>query len=249
MNTPVHPSPGNIDPEVDRVAGEYVLGTLSAHARQAVEARLPHEPALRAAVATWEERLLPLTSIAEPVEPGVGLWQRIEKSVAALMPAGAAKAGTAGTWRDWWSSLNFWRYAAVGGYALAAVLAAVGLQRTAPVSGTQYLVVLVAPQDKTPGWVVQAGAGNEPLSLVPLGTTPVPPDKSLQFWTKGEQWSGPMSLGLVAPGQTFKVPLDRLPPLENNQLFELTLEPAQGSPLNRPTGPILFIGRAVKVQS
>jgi anti-sigma-K factor RskA len=35
--------------------------------------------------------------------------------------------------------------------------------------------------------------------------------------------------------------------LEANQLFELTLEPANGSPLDRPTGPIQFIGRAVKV--
>ena len=54
-------------------------------------------------------------------------------------------------------------------------------------------------------------------------------------------------LGLVTPGQTLQVPLDKLPPLEPNQLFELTLEPANGSPLDRPTGPIQFIGRAVKV--
>ena len=32
-----------------------------------------------------------------------------------------------------------------------------------------------------------------------------------------------------------------------NQLFELTLEPAAGSPLDRPTGPILYIGRAVRM--
>jgi anti-sigma-K factor RskA len=43
------------------------------------------------------------------------------------------------------------------------------------------------------------------------------------------------------------VPLDKLPPLESNQLFELTLEPASGSPIGKPTGPIQFIGRAVKV--
>lgn len=255
MNTPNSLPGASSDPAIDALAADYVLGTLSASARKNVEARLDDEPALRAAIAAWEERLLPLASIPEPVEPSSSLWQRIEQSVAALMPTTtAAKPAmardTRRSWQDFWNSLNFWRYAAVGGYALAAVLAAVGLQRTAPVSGgPQYLVVLVAPQDKTPGWVVQASAANEALSLVPLGTTSVPPDKSLQFWTKGEQWGGPMSLGLVAPGQTLKVPLDRLPPLENNQLFELTLEPAQGSPLNRPTGPILFIGRAVKVQS
>ena len=56
-----------------------------------------------------------------------------------------------------------------------------------------------------------------------------------------------MSLGLVKPGQTVRIPLDKLPPLQPNQLFELTLEPVNGSPTHRPTGPIQFIGRAVKV--
>ena len=42
-------------------------------------------------------------------------------------------------------------------------------------------------------------------------------------------------------------PLDKLPPLQPNQLFELTLEPPTGSPIGKPTGPIQFIGRAVKV--
>ena len=50
---------------------------------------------------------------------------------------------------------------------------------------------------------------------------------------------------LVFSGLFF--PLDKLPPLQPNQLFEITLEPYNGSPLNRPTGPILFIGRAVKI--
>ncbi|MDB5851339.1 MAG: polymerase subunit sigma-70, partial [Rhodoferax sp.] len=48
-------------------------------------------------------------------------------------------------------------------------------------------------------------------------------------------------------GQTVRIPLDKLPPLQPNQLFELTLEPATGSPIDRPTGPIQFIGRAVKL--
>lgn len=44
-----------------------------------------------------------------------------------------------------------------------------------------------------------------------------------------------------------KPKLDKLPPLQANQLFELALEPAAGSPIGRPTGPIQLIGRAVKV--
>ncbi|MCF5322271.1 anti-sigma factor domain-containing protein, partial [Pseudomonas simiae] len=85
------------------------------------------------------------------------------------------------------------------------------------------------------------------IQLIPLGVMEVPADKALQFWTKGDGWQGPVSLGLVTPGQTLSVPLDKLPPLTQNQLFELTLEDPRGSPTGKPTGPIQAIGRAVKV--
>jgi anti-sigma-K factor RskA len=107
-------------------------------------------------------------------------------------------------------------------------------------------VVLVAPDDKAPGWVVQTSASRQ-IELIPLGAVEVPADKALQFWTKAEGWSGPVSLGLVTPGQSKKVPVDKLPAMQSNQLFELTLEPRSGSPTGKPTGPIRYIGRAVQV--
>ena len=94
--------------------------------------------------------------------------------------------------------------------------------------------------------MIQA-SNRQHIQLIPLGITQVPTDKTLQFWTKGDGWDGPVSLGLVKPGQTLSLPLDRLPPLEPNQLFELTLEGPDGSATGKPTGPIQFIGRAVKV--
>ncbi len=107
--------------------------------------------------------------------------------------------------------------------------------------------VLVEPQDRTPGWIVQASATDRQLTLTPLRPVAVPGQKALQFWTKGEGWDKPVSLGLVEPGKSVKLPLDKLPPLQANQLFEITLEPENGSPTGRPTGPILFIGKAAKM--
>ena len=51
-NTPSTPSPEDLHV----LAGEYVLGTLPAAERQAVEYRLPADPALQHAVAEWEDR-------------------------------------------------------------------------------------------------------------------------------------------------------------------------------------------------
>jgi anti-sigma-K factor RskA len=245
-NTPI-PSPN--DDDLQSLAGEYVLGTLSAAKRREVEARMAGDPALRDAVDGWEQRLHPLTALAEPVEPSPTLWARIERSVAPQTSAAADGVKRAATGvQTWWNNLNLWRGLAGTGFAAAAILAAVLVVRIQTPATPQYLVVLVAPQDKAPGWVVQtSGGAQEQLSLIPLGTVAVPADKSLQFWTKADGWRGPVSLGLVQPGRALRVPIEKLPPLEPNQLFELTLEPANGSPLDRPTGPIQFIGRAVKV--
>lgn len=226
----------------DELASEYVLGTLSAHQRAEVEQRLPSDTALRAAVDTWERRLLGLTDLAEPQTPSTHLWQRIERSVSApsrRQPTPVAEQPT-----HWWDRLSLWRGLAGAGLAATLLLGAMLLTQTT-VKPT-YLVVLVAPQDKAPGWVIQASNPRE-IQLIPLGVVEVPADKALEFWTKAEGWQGPVSLGLVTPGQTLKVALDKLPPLEPNQLFELTLENTTGSPIGKPTGPIQFIGRAVKV--
>lgn len=228
--------------ELDELASEYVLGTLAAERRIEVQQRLPNDARLRSAIDTWEARLLGLTELAEPQTPSSQLWQRIERSVNAFnrQPSSADTVRTV----SWWNLLPFWRGLAGAGLAATLLLGAMLLTQTT-VKPT-YLVVLVAPQDKAPGWVVQASNPRE-IQLIPLGVVEVPEDKALEFWTKADGWQGPVSLGLVKPGQTLKVPLDKLPPLQPNQLFELTLENSTGSPIGKPTGPIQFIGRAVKV--
>ncbi|MFL6711153.1 MAG: anti-sigma factor domain-containing protein [Massilia sp.] len=220
------------------LAGEYVLGILSASTSAEVERRLLNEPALRLAVQQWEADLLPLASIVPPVSPSPQLWTRIARSATA--PVVTAPR------RRWWDSLGLWRTLTAGSMLACAVLAVNLASRAVLPPAPQYMVVLVAPQDKAPGYVVQADAKHQ-VQLTPLATAAIPGDKSLQFWTKAEGWKGPVSLGLVKPGQTITIPLDALPNVQPNQLFELTLEPVNGSPLNKPTGPVQFIGRAVKV--
>lgn len=231
---------GLTNDETEELAGEYVLGTLSAGERRRVELSLPHEAALRAAVAAWEARLLPLAAMAGPAEPSPQLWARVEASlVGRSRPAPAADA------RRWWERLGVWRALAATGFALAALMAVVP-RLQAPVAAPRYMVVLAAPNNMAPGWIVQVDSAGS-LKLVPLVPTSIAPDKSLQLWTKGDGWKGPVSLGLVQPGKAVDISLASLPPLQANQLFEITLEPKSGSPIKRPTGPILYIGRAVRM--
>lgn len=227
--------------ELQQLAGEYVLGTLSLAQRQEVARRLPLEPVLRLAVEAWEQRLLPLTVLVEEQQPSAQLWPRIVKDLRSgvvALPAG---------WRSWWSDLRFWRMLTAGGFAVATVFAVMFVIRPpAPASAPAFMVVLVEPQDRTPGWIVQASADRQ-ITLTPLRPISVPEQNALQFWTKADGWAGPVSLGLVQPGKSLKLALDKLPPLQANQLFEITLEPSTGSLTGKPSGPVLYIGKAVKM--
>lgn len=223
--------------DLQQLAGEYVLGTLSIEARRQIEQRLPKEALLREAIERWEQRLLPLTALAQEQQPSAGLWPRIARD---LQAASKPAAG----WRRWWSDLTVLRGLSTSGFALAASLALVLVVRPAP--SPAYMVVLVAPKEQTPGWVVQASM-NSQITLTPLGTFSVPDHKALQFWTKAKDWNAPVSLGLVQPDKSLKLMLNSLPPLQAEQLFEITLEPSNGSLTGKPSGPVLYVGKAVRV--
>ncbi|MCC5900391.1 MAG: anti-sigma factor [Halomonas sp.] len=230
------------------LAGEYVLGTLSFEQRQALEARLQNDPELQQAVLAWEERFLPYTAITKPVPPSDYLWPRIERSLAArdAFAKHARPAAVPPRPRRVINSLRLWRAAAGLGLATALVMGVMLANDVTEPATPEFMVVLLAPQTQSAGWVVQA-ANRQEIQLIPLGTFEVPDGKALEFWTKADTWRAPVSLGLVEPGQPIRMRLDQLPPLEDNQLFELTLEDEAGSPTGLPTGPIEFIGRAVEI--
>ena len=230
-----------LDTPEDRsgAAGEYVLATLSAAERAEVESRLGSDAALRREVAYWQDRLLGLAARAPAADPSPGLWARIE---ARLGTPAAARAPSL------WERLGFWQ--ALSGLAVAAslVLASLLVLRAPEPAPERYLAVLQTPKDARAGWLVQIEAGMA-LKLVPVGApTEVPAGRTLQFWTKPDGATGPTSLGLVRAGQPVTVALDKLPARPGAaDLFEITLEPEGGSPYDRPSGPILYIGRTIRL--
>lgn len=241
-----HSGKGDLPDTDDSLAGQYVLGTLSLQERHDFEEQMARQPELQRAVHQWQEHFLSITDQLEPIPASPFLAARIERSLDA-QGALAAKATTAksmGGMRDFWNNLTIWRSCSAACLLLALVI---GLQwqTSAPsVADPSYIAVLVTPEDKTPGWVIQTNQTDE-MQLVPLGAIEIPKGKALQFWTKAEGWDAPISLGLVKKGESLKIAIDQLPPLTENQLFELTLEEETGSPTGLPTGPIKSIGRGV----
>lgn len=220
-------------------AGEYVLGGLSPDEREIFEVELQRNRALAAAVGQWQDRLLRLVPAAAAVEPPAALWQRIERN----LPGSQAAVGR--TDRRWWDDVRFWRAWGLAG-ALAVLVLTLLLVLPAPgsVAPARFIAVLEMPGAGA-RWIVQADAVS--VQLIPVAAVAPGAKQSLQFWTKQLGAAGPTSLGLVAANQRIVIPTSRLPGLSANQLFEVTLEPEHGSPLARPTGPVLALGRTVQL--
>ncbi|CAN5398277.1 anti-sigma factor [soil metagenome] len=220
------------------VAGEYVLGVLSDAERADVERHAATDETLARAIAAWQDRLAGLGDAVAPADASPMLCDRIERSIATHRTARARATG------DWWSSLAFWRTTSVATIALAAAFAFALFKPPAPV---QRYVAVLQSSENAPGWLVESD-GRGRLRLSPLVATSVPESRTLQFWTKAPTATGPTSLGLVPPDRSTEVVLAQLQEPVPGQLFELTLEPPGGSTIGRPTGPILFVGRAVALR-
>lgn len=215
-------------------AAEYVLGTLDTDARVALEYTMQTDRELAREVYSWQDRLLPLVNRVAPAEPSNQLWPRIAQQLPARTIA-----------PRWWQKLVLWQ-----GLSAAALLLSVGLAlqlaRTPDPAEVRYVAILQTPAQQV-AWVVES-VDDETLRLRPVGKLPVvAAGRAWQFWTKPLNADRPTSLGLVPANGELRVARSALPALGAQQLFEVTLEPQDGSPTGRPTGPILAVGRMAAV--
>jgi anti-sigma-K factor RskA len=141
-----------------------------------------------------------------------------------------------------WRNLAFWRFAGLAS-ATAALVLGIGFAVLATRDARTPVLVAVLIKEGTnqPGAVVHAFANGQ-AELIPLESIDVPADRALEIWTLWDRARGPVSIGLLDRPRTVRLRLDQAPPTGPNQLFEITLEPKGGSPVGRPTGPILMKG-------
>ncbi len=165
------------------------------------------------------------------------------KTVAAK-PAAAPRAtsSVATSLLRWWNSLSFWRGAAMA-TSLASLVLLAGLAASlmrAPQTPV-YVAILLTENSNEPAALVNTCADGR-AELVPLRDLAAPEGRALQVWTLWDRAVGPRPVGLAQAIRTMNLNLNNLPTTGQGRLFEITLEPAGGSPTGRPTGPILMKG-------
>jgi anti-sigma-K factor RskA len=218
----------------DRLAAEYVVGTLRGGARRRFESLLPAHAALREATRVWLDRLMPITVAIAPVRPSGEVWRRISERI----EAGRNEGKTAGAWQR----LSFWR-----GLSALASVAAIGLAvllanpRAVPPPVVVVLAATNAAGTAQPGSIVASISGDG-ASLVtrPIVPVSVQAGRSLELWAVPTA-GAPRSLGLL-PGGSGTVALHGKV-LAGADTLAVTIEPAGGSPTGQPTGPIVYAGK------
>jgi anti-sigma-K factor RskA len=236
--------------DIDGLAAEYVLGSLSLEERRDVDARRRSDRALDEAVTAWERRLDALGDFVPGAQPPAQLFEAIARRLWAE-PADVSTLQR---------TIRRWRRVAVAASALAAVLAVAALLvlRNLPASSSALLAVLQkssagstadenADARGPPAFVVTINTRLKTISVRPVAARPVP-KRSFTLWLEQPQAS-PVPLGVVAPSGPTAVPWPieaqggQFPPTQFlNANLLITLEP-EGGVAPTPSGPILFAGR------
>jgi len=215
----------------DRLAAEYVLGTLRGAARRRFERLLAVHPSLRRAVVAWQERLAPMSDVVEPVVPPPHVWAAIERRLFG-QPAAPGL----------WHRIGLWRLTT--SLATAAVVVLAVLVSRVPEPKAPLLVVL-ASQDvlTTPvkaAFVASISGDGAVLVLEPLERPELNAAQALELWAVPAK-GVPRSLGLVRAAGSTTVRRNAL--LDDTAALAVSLEPPRGSPTGQPTGPIVSVGK------
>jgi len=216
---------------LDRLAAEYVLGTLRFRARRRFE-RWLLSPQVGALVKAWEERLAGLEPRLQSIAPPATVWSGIEKRLELRKLARAPVS----------------RYLAIAASLLFfAMLGVFAVYRfggtvveTPQLAVTQKAFIEADPQ--TIYWRVELLGRNEELSMHVHVVHDLPAGKALELWALTASGT-PVSLGLLpTTGDHHRVLTSaQRAALDGAKQLAVSLEPVGGSPTGLPTGPVLHV--------
>lgn len=225
------------DPLRQKLASEYVLGTLKGGARRRFEGWLYNDADLRNITAEWRQRLEPMAEFATPVAPPKRVWKQIEQRLHLTSQGG---------WAWWRDSLSFWRSLGLASSAIAALLVIVMSTQLMSTPQISHVATLMDEKSQT-ALLLTADSRHDTLEVRMVGNAPVPTDKELELWAVPKS-GNPRSLGLLADKGSVKLALSSRAIGNDVALLAVTLEPRGGSPdPNGPTGPILYKGNWVRL--
>jgi anti-sigma-K factor RskA len=241
----------------DRLAAEYVLGTLRGRARLRFQAWMRDDGALRRSVVEWEARLAPMAAAVSEMKPPQRVWNAIQSRIGTANPTPAKNR--------FWDSIAFWRgWGLVATGCAAALLAALALQEpqrievpviekvVVPDNRMQaaYVAILHAPKDAEKlVFVAYATRDSDELWVKKMALGPEPPQRSYELWgLPAKAGEPPKSLGMLPKEEkgTIKLAATAELALRDFPALAISIEPEGGSTTGLPTGPVIAAGNCLE---
>lgn len=226
------------------LAEDYVLGLLDRDEAGEVEARLRDtvddaDRDLAIAVGAARDRFLSLDLTAPEVPLRSDAWSRLAASLP--MEAVPRRNGPVAD-PPQQARARRWRFAAIAAMAASLLLAVALAWRILVVEVPTVVAVLL--DDEGNAVAVVEAFDDDSVSITPVDGADPGPMQVFQIWTKPDPDGPPVSLGILDTLKRTNVSGPDLPQPRSDQLYEITREPAGGSPTGLPTGPIVGKGFA-----
>lgn len=230
----------------DRLAAEYVLGTLHGRTRARVQQWLRDDLPLQARVAFWEQALMPMAAPLRAAAPSDKLWRAIEARIA---PRDVRK--------PWWAR---WLEARTLGSLAVGLLLGLTLTLTGPALWQRhaapdepdaqlpqsYVGVLASAEGRT-GVIVSSLRHGKVMDVRQVQPVPVPGGRTLYLWAI-EADGKTRPIGPVPQGKFVQVPLAQTSETLFASATELALSiEAEGSAPSSPSGPFVYRGLCGKL--
>jgi anti-sigma-K factor RskA len=231
--------------DIDGLAAEYVLGTLTREERQVVADRRVIDKDLDLAIEAWERRLAPLVETISPVAPSPNLYNKIRTQIGPSQQVVSLKAREQMLARR----AARWRNAFVGATAVAASLVGVlGYRETVGRDEARQYVAVLDSGDDLPAFLLTVDTRTK-MCVITAVNPPTQSAKTYQVWMVSDKMPKPKSLGMVnKPGEMQMMPMQSRSEMDllMNASFAVSVEPMGGSPTGAPSGPVMFTGKLVQ---
>jgi len=213
---------------IDRLASEYVIGTMTGRARMKFEKLIKEKPTVKHAVEQWEQHLSGICNAIPEAQPPKSVWQHLHQHIS-------------GQPTRLFDSLRLWRT-----WSLISTFASICLaillltpQSMGPIAPDHFALV---GESDNPQWVISANLATGELSARAINAGAAGLDKAFELWMLPTQGS-PQSIGLL-PVNGGRVQ-HSLPPallvlLKDSKGLAISIEPSGGSPTGIPTGPVVY---------
>jgi anti-sigma-K factor RskA len=255
-----------MDDDLNVLAAEYVLGTLSLQERQRAESLVQTNKDFAAEVRSWERRLGELHAMVPSVEPPPEIFERIKQRI-----AGAEARGQVIALEALRNRVGRWRSFGTAMMALAAVLLALLVTSVVrpdlmpaalrpksevievvktiekPVDTPNRLVAVLQKDATSPAFILTVDIVTRTMTVRRVAAEEQA-GKSYELWLVSKQFPKPRSLGLVGAREfTAGTALAAYQPdTIADATFAVSLEPEGGSPTGEPTGPVLWSGTLIE---